>query len=119
MSEISRYFSRKEFACHCGCGYDTVDAELLTVLEDIREVFGLPVRILSGARCNTHNATIDHSSISSRHLVAKAADITVKSISHKSVQSYLLDKYPGKYGIGCYGTFTQIDVRTIPGRWSR
>ncbi|EAS4214514.1 serine/threonine protein kinase, partial [Salmonella enterica] len=25
---ISKYFKRSEFACKCGCGQDTVDAEL-------------------------------------------------------------------------------------------
>ncbi|BEB16509.1 hypothetical protein VEE45_23520 [Escherichia coli] len=46
---LSKHFSRKEFKCKCGkCDYDTIDAELLVILEDVREHFGKPVIINSG-----------------------------------------------------------------------
>ena len=36
MSQLSAHFNREEFECTCHCGMDTVDAELIDVLEDIR-----------------------------------------------------------------------------------
>jgi hypothetical protein len=33
---ISENFARSEFRCKCGCGLDTVDTELLRLLENIR-----------------------------------------------------------------------------------
>ena len=59
MSEWdSKYFKRSEFACKCGCGFDTVDYELVKVLEYIREHFDRPLQINSGCRCATHNRTL-------------------------------------------------------------
>ncbi|WP_459594920.1 D-Ala-D-Ala carboxypeptidase family metallohydrolase, partial [Enterobacter hormaechei] len=52
---LNQYFKRSEFACRCGCGTSTVDAELLQVITDVREKFG-PVVINSGHRCVKHNA---------------------------------------------------------------
>ena len=119
MLQLSKNFSREEFACRCGCGYDTVDAELIAVLENIRAEFGAEVRILSGTRCNDHNAEIDHSSLSSQHLWGKAADIEVRGVPAAKLQNYLLHKYEDRYGLGCYATFTHIDVREGPARWER
>jgi len=39
MGDISPWFNRAEFACNCGCGFDTVDSDTLTVLEEVREYF--------------------------------------------------------------------------------
>jgi hypothetical protein len=61
MGDLSENFSRREFECSCGCGMDTVDAQLL----------------------------------------------------------HLEMKYPDRFGLGCYDTFTHFDTRTAPpARWS-
>lgn len=113
---LNEYFSRKEFACKCGCGFDAVDTELLDVLTDVREKFG-PVTITSGNRCPKHNAAVGgvHNS---KHTKGIAADIQTPA-SPKHVQDYLEAKYSGKYGIGRYTSWTHIDVREEPARWSK
>lgn len=113
---ISKYFKRREFACKCGCGQDTVDAELLKILEDVREHFGRPVIINSANRCPTHNKRVGGAS-KSVHLTGKAADIRVKDVAPDIVHAYLTSKYAGKYGIGKYNTFTHVDSRSTPARW--
>ena len=97
MSKLSKHFSRYEFACKCGCGFDTVDAELITVLEDIRGHFDRPVSINSAARCKEHNESIGGGK-RSQHLLGKAADIVVKGIDPAVVYRYLERKYIEKSG---------------------
>ncbi len=114
---LSDNFKRSEFACKCGkCDYDTVDAELVVVLQSLREHFKSPVIITSGNRCPAHNSNVGGSK-SSYHIRGRAADIQIKEVSPIVVQSYLKETYPNKFGIGCYALFTHIDTRTKAGRW--
>lgn len=102
-------FIRKEFSCRCGCGFNTVDAELLAVLEKLRNHFEQPIMITSGARCYSHNVRVGGEQ-NSKHLYGQAADIVVKGVSPKEVQDFLESEYTFFYGIGRYHTFTHIDV---------
>ncbi|MGD9171264.1 MAG: D-Ala-D-Ala carboxypeptidase family metallohydrolase [Candidatus Thiodiazotropha sp.] len=112
----SKYFTREEFACRCGCGKDTVDAELLELLDDVREHFSSPVMIKSGHMCSRYNKKTG-GSIESKHLDGKAADIVVTGVSPFDVYDYLDQKYPDKYGIGQFPDFTHIDIRVEMARW--
>ena len=116
---ISKYFQRSEFACNCGnCFCDTVDAELLEVLEEMRFYFnGNAININSGHRCLPYNKRIK-GSLNSMHLKGRAADIVIENVPPVKVQEYLLERYPDKYGIGSYNTFTHIDTRTTMARWT-
>jgi uncharacterized protein YcbK (DUF882 family) len=115
--KLSPNFHRFEMACKCGCGYDTVDAELLAVLQKLRDHFGVPVRITSGTRCPAHNRIIQGSA-DSMHLRGRAADIQLTGILAASVADYLEQQYPDRYGIGRYRDFTHIDTRSGPlARW--
>ena len=110
-------FKREEFACKCGCGFDAVDFELITVLQDVREFFDTSVVISSGCRCQPYN-TVINGSCKSKHLLAKAADIAVKCVLPAEVYIYLCKKYKDTYGIGLYPTFVHLDVRGEKTRWS-
>lgn len=117
MGDLSLNFNRKEFQCQCGkCIFDTVDYELIQVLEDIRYHFNKPVIINSGSRCEYHNIDVGGSK-NSMHLQGKAADVVVKNIHEDDVYQYLNNKYFNKYGIGRYNGRTHIDVRQKKSRW--
>lgn len=107
----SEHFKRVEFACKCGCGFDTVDAELIEVLEDLRKHFDAAVHIHSGCRCLAYNARVGGSK-RSKHTEGRAADVTVSGITPEEVQDYLEKKYEWSYGIGRYSGFTHIDTRS-------
>ena len=112
-------FSRKEFACKCGCGFDTIDYELLEVLKDIRIYYGVPVLINSGCRCVSHNHSVGGSP-HSQHVLGRACDFVVKGIDADEVADYLESKYQGKFGIGRYNGRTHIDTRSNgPARWDK
>lgn len=112
----SKWFKRSEISCKCGCGFNSFDAELLTVLEDVREYFDKPVTITSGNRCEQHNNKVGGSK-GSKHKLGTAADILVKGTHPSRVYEYLNDKYPDTYGIGDSTIFTHIDVRETAARW--
>lgn len=112
------FFRKEEFTCKCGCGFDTVDNELLDVLNDIREHYQTPVKINSGCRCPTHNKK-EGGSDTSYHLKGKAADIVVVGISPKEVYDYFDTKYPDTYGIGLYKNRVHIDIRKSKYRWTK
>ena len=117
---LSKNFVRKEFACKCGCKLGMNDGdinlELVRVVQDVRDHFGKPVVINSGLRCAFHNSRVGGAP-KSQHLLGTAADIRIAGINPKDVYDYLDKKYPDKYGIGRYPSFTHIDVREKKARW--
>lgn len=118
MGDLSENFSRSEFACTCGCGFDTVDAETLEVLEDLRAWAEVPVHITSGARCKKYNASVGGAE-NSQHLIARAGDVHVEGINPPAVFKYLVGKYPNKYGVGLYALWVHIDTRKGKARWTK
>jgi uncharacterized protein YcbK (DUF882 family) len=110
MGDLSTHFSRREFACKCGCGFDTVDHELIEVLEDLREFLNAPVMIASGCRCFKYNLKIDGAH-NSQHKLGRAADI-VTGVAPRIIYTYLDHRYPDIFGIGNYSKFTHIDTRS-------
>jgi uncharacterized protein YcbK (DUF882 family) len=123
MGDLNDYFSKEEFACRCQCGYDSVSAELLQVLTDVRQHFNSPVAITSGCRCQARNKAVGGEE-KSRHLPNSkgetvAADFKVANVKPIRVQEYLEEKYPDKYGIGRYPNRTHVDVRPDKARWTK
>lgn len=118
MGDLSPHFSRKEFACKCGCGFDTVDTRLLEILEGVRQYYDAQVKILSGCRCLEYNVKIG-GSVQSQHMVARAADFIVKDTPATLVQRYLDLTYPDTLGLGSYTTFTHVDSRKGKARWQQ
>jgi uncharacterized protein YcbK (DUF882 family) len=124
MGDLSKHFNKSEFQCkgtNCGlnggnCNFNKVSPELIEVLEDLRETYGLPITINSGCRCPKHNAAVGGSKLST-HMQGIAADIVVKGMSPAKVYQYLNGKYPNQYGIAAADTFTHIDVRKNKARW--
>lgn len=117
MGDISKNFSRSEFACEDGCEFNCVDIELLGILEALRHHFGEPVTITSGNRCRRRNMFVGGFD-QSYHILGMAVDIRVNEISPRTVYVYLDEKYPNKYGIGNGFSFTHIDVRSTKARWT-
>jgi uncharacterized protein YcbK (DUF882 family) len=126
-------FERKEFACKDGCGFDSVDVELLSVLMLMRSHFGkelgyeTSIHINSPNRCVAHNEKIQKQynpnyvafSSKSTHMYGIAADIVVRGVHADLVADYLEGRYPNKYGIGRYSNpgRIHIDVRAAKARW--
>lgn len=76
MGDMTRDFSRKEFSCKCGCGFDAIKPELVQTVQVIRDAAGAPVFINSGCRCPEHNKAVGGVPNSS-HMSGYAADIYI------------------------------------------
>lgn len=117
---LSEHFGDSEFACHCGCGFGAhpgdVNPLLVAGLEELRaKLGGLPIRIRSGCRCASYNASkrVGGAPLS-LHVKGDAADIRVKGM-HAS------DLYVAATGIVAFGGlglsdlavggFVHVDVR--------
>lgn len=111
MGDLAEHFSRSEFACKCGCGHDTVDAQLLAILIKIRDHFGRKMKINSGCRCHFHNR-MEGGAPDSWHVKGRAADVVVEGISPHLVAETAAQY--GATGIKNYATFTHIDTRSGP-----
>lgn len=117
MGDLSPHFSRREFACKDGCGGDTIDAQTLALLEEVRAHFGVPVTIHSGYRCDVYNRRVGGAR-NSQHLLGRAADFSVRGVPAGSVAQWIGARMSGFGGVGRYPTFTHIDTRSGPAaRW--
>jgi uncharacterized protein YcbK (DUF882 family) len=112
--KISKYFTREEIACNCGCGFDDMAAETLAIADDVREFVGKPITPSSGCRCAIWNAKVGGAE-NSMHTKGMAMDLPVDN--PKQVYDYLTKKYAGRYGFGLYKTFVHVDCREQPARW--
>ena len=54
---VLKDFTKDEFTCECGCGLDICD-KLKAFAQRLRDQFGWPLVISSGARCPTVNAAV-------------------------------------------------------------
>jgi uncharacterized protein YcbK (DUF882 family) len=82
VGDLSSHFSRREFACRCGCGEFIICEELIELLEEIRRRYGDPIVITSGYRCQKHNEAVGGSE-SSYHRIGQAADIAPTNIPYE------------------------------------
>lgn len=116
MGDLSAHFSKKEFACKCGCGECDVDPELVAKLEKFRELCGnKPMHINSAKRCKRHNKAVGGSP-NSQHLPGKAADVRkILGVTIDQMAKYA--EQAGFDGIGKYDSFVHVDVRGTKARW--
>lgn len=117
MGDLTKNFSRVEFTCECGCGFDTVDFSLIMVLQDVADYFETSVIISGGNRCFEKNCVTPGAAKDSLHMDGKAADIKIKGVSPSESYNYLNEKYHSKFGIGLYYNRVHIDVRATRARW--
>lgn len=77
------YFQEEPFFCRCKCGLNRLDPKLRAILNEGRQLFGAPIIIVSGSRCERYNQAIKGEKHSA-HLVGPdnfthAVDIQVYS----------------------------------------
>lgn len=129
-----KYFTDNEFRCKgdsdenisiygigCGCDFSLpdggMDVRLLELLDQLREIVGVPLYVSSGFRCEVHNRNVGGVS-NSQHLYGIAVDLLVP-------EGFTVDEladwceYVGFDGIGRYYDegFVHVDTRGSKARW--
>jgi uncharacterized protein YcbK (DUF882 family) len=114
VGDLSANFSKNEFSCHCGCGTNHVNSDLVNALQLVRDALNVSIHILSGVRCEFHNAK-QGGARHSQHLLGNAADIFVDSMNVKALHDFIKTNNCifGFRGIGFYQKkgFVHVDVR--------
>ena len=122
MGDLSKNFSRSEFACkgtNC-CGHSApVQPELVSALQALRDQLNLPLSITSGFRCNRHNESVGGAT-QSFHTLGMAADVTCPDGVTAEDLAQAAETIPSfqQGGIGIYPSWVHLDVRTTgKARW--
>lgn len=122
--QLTKNFAIVEFMCKDGTPvplkYLKNAIELANNLQALRDYLGEPIHINSAYRTPAWNDRVKGED-NSKHLVAKAADITVKSKTPKQLAA-VIEKLIGQGkmkqgGIGVYPGFLHYDVRGYKARW--
>ena len=122
--KLTKNFFISEFACKDGSEVPMDLIENVKILAEqlqvLRDFFDLPITINSSYRTKNHNKKVGGAK-NSQHLLGKAADIVVLSISAKETQKAIeLLISNGKMkegGLGSYNSFTHYDIRNSKARW--
>lgn len=101
-----KYFSDSEFNCPC-CGKNHMKPKLMEMLDNARNLAGIPFHINSGFRCPIHNQEVGGSSTSS-HLKGYAVDIQAKTDLYR-FRVIMGAVLAGFTRIGVGETFVHID----------
>ena len=104
-----RYFNPSEFVCKCGCGLNNISDELVNMLDNARELAGVPFVITSGCRCVKHNEA-SKGKPDSAHLSGKAADIAAPVGRRYAILAALIDVGFERIGISFNGSFIHVDI---------
>jgi len=111
-----KHFNYTEFDCKCGnCEMvgERMDAVLLDVLDNARNMASVPFHITSGLRCVYHNEKIGGSETSS-HLEGLAVDIAVQdSSTREAILTCLIGELCGEnipIRIGIAPDFIHVDI---------
>ena len=75
MANDTKNFKVSEFTCHCGCKFNVIDQRVINMCQTIRDALGVPVKVNSGCRCETHNAN-SKGVKNSKHITGLAADLS-------------------------------------------
>jgi hypothetical protein len=65
----TRHFLDQELRCRCGCG-KLPPQDFQDRIEALREAFGAPLVVCSGARCPDHNNAVSQTGLKGPHTVA-------------------------------------------------
>lgn len=107
--QITQNFSRSEFACRCTCGANDISVDLVRRLQEVRDRLGQPMRITSGVRCSSHNASVKGSAGSS-HLEGNSTAVDIDCDNSVYRQKLLEAMMPVMDRIGIAKTFIHCDV---------
>lgn len=119
MGDLSKNFSRWEFACPCGCGFNTADVKLVEILQWLADELLLAVNISEsggGCRCLEYNRSIG-SSDNSQHPKARAADIVLNATPEVVYETLDNSPYADEIGLGIYDGHVHVDSRGHRARW--
>jgi len=120
-----RNFRPHEFYCKCSrCSGKPPDPSatrhLAWVLQQIRDLVNVPIKINSAYRCPAHNERVGGAP-ESKHKLGIAADLNPIGLSsdelHDAIEDLVTSKRIPEGGVGLYDSFVHYDIRPHKARW--
>lgn len=108
------FFTREEFQCKCGGKYcDGYPAEMkeaaVRLADRARKHFGAPGHVISGLRCQTHNANVDGVE-NSQHMYGEAVDLRIDGVTADQLLAYMKQQPEVRYAYKINGTNVHFDI---------
>ena len=119
QKRLSKNFNSDEFDCKCSnqdCVVQTVDDELITKLQKVRDEYAKPLRVTSAFRCSKHQDSLRGKGIKtavgqSQHELGRAVDVQ-PLVSSKAAMDALYDVLEKHFkSIGLARSFFHVDMR--------
>ena len=112
--EDINFFTEEEFRCKCGgryCdGYPArMQEQVVRICDDARRHFGRPGHVISGLRCQKHNAN-EGGVENSQHMYGEAVDLMIEDVSADALLAYLLTLPGVRYAYKINGTNVHVDI---------
>ena len=107
MGDLTKDFSRKEFACKDLCGFDKINPKIVYMCQELRDAMGEPIRINSGCRCLKNNAKAGSTTMN--HVTGNAADLSCAS-GHIALFKKAQEIYK-------QGKLQDLDLCLLEGSW--
>ena len=108
-----RWFDRKEFACKCGKYCDGYPSEMrreaIAIADSARSHFGKPATVVSGLRCQTHNANVGGVA-NSQHMYGEAVDLRIQGVSAGELLLFLQAQPGVRYAYAINDTNVHFDI---------
>ena len=95
---LSKNFSESEMSCKCGCGRHEMDEDFMSLIQNIRDDIGKPLRVSSAFRCSAHNQAVSSSGPNGPHTTGMASDFLVSGRDAHDFISLAMDH--GASGVG-------------------
>ena len=115
---ITEHCKVREFQCSDSSRPVFISQTLADLLEAIRQRIGRPLRISSGYRTVSYNATVKGSSKTSKHCMGLAADIKADGIEPQQLYNIACELLGDHGGVGLYSWGVHVDVRSEKSRWN-
>lgn len=114
MGDVTHNFSWHEFNCKC-CGFNNIDIRAIHRLQVVRDIVEVPVIILSGCRCETHNKEVGGAP-ESYHRQGLAIDWTVENEEKLCLVALTLRRWSGGFHYYAERKFIHTDIGPVR-RW--
>jgi len=116
---LTKNFTRAELRCRCRretCDALAMDSAFMERLQQVREEWGKPLIVTSGARCAYWNKKVGGSP-RSQHVFSRAVDLYFEHPNDVVAFSALAEKH-GFGGIGVGVHLVHLDTREGKARWT-
>lgn len=109
-----KWFTREEFRCKCDgrfCdGFPTEMKRPVVELADrAREHFGKPALVVSGLRCETHNAN-EGGVWNSQHMYGEAVDLRINGVSSAELLAFVKQQPETRYAYAINDYSVHMDI---------